>query len=191
MIVKCPNNVILEVPENSKMIFCPETCPKRERCNKQSFIAIKAKGKPQVIVSQNVAPKLEPKQEVKLEVKEELIQEVKEEPKQEVKTLEANLPKTSNVRDRFSGLLGKNSNVSQVKKDNGNLKDEFVELEESKKVIIYVGSKNYYAPKFAKKYGFPSTELALLDIFKHWNTDVVFKNKDNFTDSFTNVLKLK
>ncbi len=195
MIVKCPNNVILEVPENSKMVFCPETCPKRERCNKQSFIAVKAKGKPQVVVSQNIAPKLETRQEVKVEVKEELKQEVKvevkEEIKQEVKTTESNLSRTSNVRDRFSGLLGKSNNISQVKKDNGNLNDEFVELEESKKVIIYVGSKNYYAPKFAKKYGFPNTELALLDIFKHWNTDAVFKNKDNFTDSFTNVLKLK
>ena len=192
MIVKCPNNIILDIPDSMRVVICPNECPKRNKCNKSNFVAIKAKGKPQLIVSDN--PVVSPNVEEPSQIVTEPVVNTNESPNQ------------SNVSNRFNQILNKttsqesavsnrfNNILNRKPVENVNItsaNDEYVELENSKKIIIYIGSKNYYAPIFAKKQGFLSIDVALLEIFKHWNTDVVFSGENNFTKSFIDVLKLK
>ena len=168
MIVKCDKGIVFEIADVSGTVTCPKECPERRFCKNKFFIPKQATGKP-VLTIQDVDNK--PKES---EVKTPVIEEVK---------VEETPSSFVSDDDPFAMFMEGQEEVNQP--------DEFSELEDSKKVIIYIGSKDYYAPRYATKMGFPNIEMALYEIFKHWNTDVVFENKNKFTPEFLNVLKIK
>ena len=180
MIVKCPNNVILDVLDNLSFVKCPDNCPKRKICKKQMFTPKPAKGMPMVVVRPEVIEKPQqpsiptPLPTPLVETREETV----------AATTSAPQATEGGVSSRFKRFTSQTNNERQQV-------DEFIELENCEDVIIYIGCKNYYAPKYALKRGYANIEVALYEIFKHWNTDVVFNSETEFTNAFTNVLKLK
>lgn len=181
MIVKCQNNIIFDIPEDMKVVTCPSECPRRRICTRKNFIPIKTMGTPAFSLINNPIVKEEtieskPIMETPINIEEPTIT-----PQQQTNN--------DDILARL-GMLGgmtiEQPIIPEVKTIN-----EYSELEDRQTYIIHIGSKEYYAPKYAKKHGYPNIDLALLEIFRHWNTDVVFNGTKDFTEQFTDVLKIK